>query len=444
MVPVVVWAYIGGPDAGYAGVPGEANCTDCHSGRVNSNGGSVTVTFPNGTTYVPGVKQHLKVTIADPASTQKAWGFQLTARLSGNSRTQAGTFSSTDNFTGVECGNSALTSESDVLSLPNSQVCQANFPLQYIEHNTAGENNSLRKTGSFVYEFDWTPPANNVGSITIYVAGNAGNGDGQTNGDHIYTNSYTLTSGTAVTPSISEVDNAFSSVANSPIQSTSWVAIKGSNLATLAAPYDCLTNDQVSQTLPTSLDGVSVSIGGKSAFMYCVSPGQVNVQAPSGLPTGQQVDVVVTNNNVASPSLKATVQPYSPALLEWLSGGSPHYAEITRATDGAFIGNPSAIQGTNSAKPGDILTLWVTGLGPTSPDFPAGVQTTNTFPALITNPTVTVGGQTAGFIGAILRYAGMYQVNIQLPASLSDGDQVIRLTSAGAQSPDGILINIKH
>ena len=58
---------------GYCGVPGElGTCTQprCHVGTANdpANRGSVSVTFPNGQTYVPGVKQHLVVTIADPAA----------------------------------------------------------------------------------------------------------------------------------------------------------------------------------------------------------------------------------------------------------------------------------------------------------------------------------------------------------------------------------------
>jgi predicted CxxxxCH...CXXCH cytochrome family protein len=81
-IPVLLWAYEYGPDPGYAGVPGEngaATCANsqCHVGTANNpaNKGSVTVTFPNGLTYTPGVKQHLTVTIADPAATQRAWGF---------------------------------------------------------------------------------------------------------------------------------------------------------------------------------------------------------------------------------------------------------------------------------------------------------------------------------------------------------------------------------
>ena len=31
--------------------------------------------------------------------------------------------------------------------------------------------------------------------------------------------------------------------------------------------------------LPTTLDGISVSVGGKPAYLYAVTPGQINVQA---------------------------------------------------------------------------------------------------------------------------------------------------------------------
>jgi uncharacterized protein (TIGR03437 family) len=55
---------------------------------------------------------------------------------------------------------------------------------------------------------------------------------------------------------------------------------------------------------------------------------------------------------------------------------------------------------------------------------------------------VTVGGLNATVFGAVLRYAGLYQANIQLPASLPDGDLPIKLIQGNYQSPDGVLINI--
>src|ERR1051325_1679418 len=113
-IPLIVWAYEYGPDPGFAGVPGEnggATCTavGCHAGTANSfTTGSVKVTFPDGLTYAPGVKQHLQVTIADTAPTQRLWGFQLTARLASNTGKMAGTFASTDQFTTLMCSQTNL------------------------------------------------------------------------------------------------------------------------------------------------------------------------------------------------------------------------------------------------------------------------------------------------------------------------------------------------
>jgi hypothetical protein len=141
-IPLILWAYEYGPDVGYSGVPNEnGTCAQsgCHVGTANSFSGSVAVTFPNGATYVPGVEQQLTVTIADPAATQKAWGFQLTARNSSSPSTQAGTFTSLDSSTQVLCGTTTLDPNREkTLLFGASQVCAGTVPLTYIEHTQTG------------------------------------------------------------------------------------------------------------------------------------------------------------------------------------------------------------------------------------------------------------------------------------------------------------------
>ena len=439
-IPIMLWAYEYGPDPGYVAVPGEhggATCatSGCHTGTANnpSNQGSVTVNFPGGPVYSPGVKQHLSVTIADPAPTQKGWGFELTARNASSPSTMAGTFAATDANTQLLCSQTNL----QIFSTPPSQVCPGNQPLEYIEHTLQGFNSTIGP-GSATYQFDWTPPATSVGNITIYVAGNAGVGQPPSqNGDHIYARTYTVTPSTGgggPTPTITEVDNAFSNLPNSPIQSGTWVAIKGTNLSNTNPGRGWNANE----SFPLTMDGTSVTINGKSAFMYFISPTQVNVQAPTDAALGP-VSVVVTNNGAVSAAATATYQTNSPALLQW-GGGQYPYALIT---DGAtYIGKASVITGTVSAHAGESLTLWVTGLGPTNPAIPAGQQPT-TFPPPTTMPTVTVGGANVTVLGAVLRFAGLYQVNIQLPASVATGDQPIKIIQGSFQSPAGILINIQ-
>ena len=90
--PLLMWAYEYGPNPGFVQVPGEnggASCaagssggSPCHPASASSfTTGSITVTFPNGQTYTPGVTQQLAVTIADSDTSLTGWGFQLRGGL---------------------------------------------------------------------------------------------------------------------------------------------------------------------------------------------------------------------------------------------------------------------------------------------------------------------------------------------------------------------------
>lgn len=444
-IPILVWAYEFGPDAGYCGVPGEnASCATlgCHAGTANNpaNKGSVTVSFPSGTTYTPGVKQHLTVTIADPATTQRSWGFQLTARVSGSPQTMAGTLASTDQFTTLMCAARILSPQQEVpFSAGKTQICPPSMPLQYIEHSLAGS--SRFQTLSRTYEFDWTPPATNVGDIVIYLAGNAANGDLTNNGDHIYTAApITLTpaAGGGNAPAIAQ-DGVVNGASSQPgIVPGSWVTIIGTNLASTTNTWDKAI---VNGNLPTTLDGVSVSMGGKSAYVYFVSPGQINALAPDA--GFGPMPVTVTNSNGTSSAVTATSQQFGPAFFLWTG----KYAVATRV-DFSLVAKAGLFSGltTVPAKPGDVIILWGTGFGPTNPAVSAGIQTPADRTYSTANPvTVAVGGAGAQVFGAALApgSAGLYQIAIQIPSSTPDGDIPIQASIGGFQSPDGVFITVQ-
>lgn len=201
MVPMLLYAFAGGPDARYTAAPGDnpnacANA-GCHSGLakggpINAAGGAVTATFSSGTSYTPGQAVTITVNVTDPVNTLH--GFQMTARLESNlSTAQAGRFSYTTG-TGV-----FVLCDNNVPRSLNGN-CPANFPVEFIEHNAP-------RTGTWT--FTWTPPATNQGPVHFYIAGNAVNGD-STNGpqDHVYTASYVLTPGTSNPPVITSATTA--------------------------------------------------------------------------------------------------------------------------------------------------------------------------------------------------------------------------------------------
>jgi uncharacterized protein (TIGR03437 family) len=182
-----------------------------------------------------------------------------------------------------------------------------------------------------------------------------------------------------------------------------------------------------------------VTINGKAAFVYYISPTQINVEAPDGLPSGT-VPIVVTNNSQMSAPFNAQVATYSPAFL--LYGGAS-YAIASHYPDYSFVGNPSTIPGTIAANPGDTLVLWGVGFGPTNPSIPAGTAVTGT-PTVNGSVSVTVGGAPVNVLYAVLSpdATGLYQIAIQLPASVPTGAVALQASVGQVTSPAGVSIYV--
>ncbi len=375
-LPILLFAYEYGPDPGYAGVPFEnggaagATCASsgCHTGTVNdpNNKGSVVVNFPNGLVYTPGESQSLSVTISDP--TEKAAGFELTARETSVPSTMAGTFASVDANTQVVCSQPSLQIFNQVAS---GTQCKSSYPLQYIEQSSlqsggTGFENSIAHGLPYTYNFTWTPPASNVCGITIYVAANAGVGNPPTqDGDHIYSRQYVLTpsdGNACINPSGVSNGASFSP----GIVPNSWITIKGSQLASTT---DTWNNAIVNGALPTTLDGVNVSVGGKPAYIYFISPTQINALAPN-VDAGS-TQVTVTNGSGTNVTATATVQSAQPAFFLWGDYAVTTHTDNTWAVQSGFFPGVT----TKPAKPGETIVLWGTGFGATKPAVPVGVAT---------------------------------------------------------------------
>jgi uncharacterized protein (TIGR03437 family) len=108
---------------------------------------------------------------------------------------------------------------------------------------------------------------------------------------------------------------------------------------------------------------------------------------------------------------------------------------------GTSLGYP-----TVAAKPGDIVELYGNGLGPTNPAVPAGqvfygpAYTTNPITLLINH--VSVSPTFAGLTGA-----GLYQINLTVPAGLGrgdvPGDVPLVATVGGMQTPPTVVISLQ-
>ena len=221
------------------------------------------------------------------------------------------------------------------------------------------------------------------------------------------------------------------------VTANSWVTIQGTNLA---AQTDDWSHSIVNGALPTSLDGVSVSMGGRPAYIYFISPGQLNVLAPD-VPAGP-ITVTVTTAGGTSPAFATTANAYGPAFFTW-----PNNQVVATRQDYSYAVKAGTFAGATTvpAKPGDVIILWATGFGPTLPAAPLGapVPASGGYPTA-SAPTVTINNLPATVYGAALApgSAGLYQIAIQVPSSLADGDWPIQATIGGIASPAGTILSV--
>ncbi|MGB7763348.1 MAG: IPT/TIG domain-containing protein [Bryobacteraceae bacterium] len=201
----------------------------------------------------------------------------------------------------------------------------------------------------------------------------------------------------------------------------SWIEIYGTSLAADTRLWTSADFNGVNA--PTSIDNTTVTIGGQSAFIYYVSPTQVNAQVPSNVGTGPQ-PVVVSTAVGASDPVTITINQLEPGLLappSFKVGGTQYVVALF--PDGAtYVLPPGAIPGVNSrrAQPGDIVTMYGIGFGSVTPDSPAGqiVPGKNTLQLPFqlqfgqAQPTINYDGLAPGAVG-------LYQFNVVVPNILS-------------------------
>jgi uncharacterized protein (TIGR03437 family) len=232
------------------------------------------------------------------------------------------------------------------------------------------------------------------------------------------------------------IANAASGVAG--LAPEAWITIYGTNLAT--ATRTLTDSDLVNNQIPTTLGGVSVQINGKAAYMYYISPTQINVLSPPDTNLGS-VPVLVTNAAGTSTAVTGVMQSILPGLFVASS-----YVRAVRPSDGVIINGTgeaeSGYTAVAAAKPGDVLELYGTGFGPTTPSADAGTVFSGAYPT--NNPvTVSIGGVSAAVSFAGLVGLGLYQINVTVPATLADGDQAVIASVAGVSSPSTALLKVR-
>ncbi len=171
----------------------------------------------------------------------------------------------------------------------------------------------------------------------------------------------------------------------------------------------------------SSTSALSITVGGKPAFIAGSSSTLIEAQIPFELSPGPTT-LVLTVAGSQLPGIPMNLTATAPAFSSFDSSGSGSVTTTTAA--GALVTS------TAPANPGDTVVVYLSGLGATNPPTPSG-QAAKAAPPAAT-PTLTVGGQNASITSAVLApgYAGLYQVAFKVPAGVQ-GNAPIALSIGG-------------
>lgn len=402
------------PPSRNTGAPGEQNCTNCHSGTINTGGGTLTLTgLPAG--YMPNQEIPLMVKITQSGRSQ--FGFQVTAI--DDTGKAAGTLVVTDAVrtvasTGTVSGNSRM----------------------YIGQTADGTN--ANGTNSGTYNFTWRAPATAVGRVTFYVNGMAGNNTGGTGGDLTYTLSQPLMPGGTTVAAIANT-SAASFMANGSLTPDAISAAWGMGL----------TQNTVTATtlpLPTTLDGAQVMVTDaanmtRNAGLFFVSPTQINYLVPTGTASGAAT-ITVMRNGTAVARGTATIDSVAPGLFSANANGMGAAAAVLlRVRNGQQTFEP-VIQRNTQANRFDPLPI---DLGPATDQVYLVTFGTGFRGAMQSSVTATIGGAASQvlYAGPQSMLAGLDQTNILIPRSLIGRGMVDVTMAVAGKAANTVQINIK-
>jgi len=219
-------------------------------------------------------------------------------------------------------------------------------------------------------------------------------------------------------PKVGIVISAVSDPTNTTAAPGELVSIYGNNFA---AASGALQGFDVAAA-PNALNGVSATVAGQAAPILSVSPTLVVAQVPFETAPGTQ-PLIVSANGTASPAFDLKVVSAAPAIFFDGTGGV-----VLRNSD------YSLIRPDNRARANEILLVYCTGLGQTTPALTTGrgaLGISRTQPV-----TVTVDDQPATVVYSIASpgFVGLYQVAFQLPAGLRTGTSQLKITENGVAS----------
>ncbi len=236
-------------------------------------------------------------------------------------------------------------------------------------------------------------------------------------------------------PSVTSTSNAASNLIG-PIAPGEIVVLSGSGIGPSSLVKATVGNNGL---YATQVAGTSVQFNGILAPMIYAWAPQVAAVVPYGI-TGTTAQVTVTYQGQTTAAFSVPVAASAPAIFSLDSTGRGQAAAINQ--DGFTINTVA-----NPTKIGDIISLYATGEGQTTPSGTDGKPAAIPLPQPNLAVSATVGGQVAQVQyagGAPGEVAGVMQVNVQIPSGIQTGNAVpVSIQVGTISSQPGVTIAVR-
>lgn len=415
-----VEAFSAGPPTGRTGAPAlgsfpaELTCQGCHSSfSVNRGPGTLTITgLP--AAYTPG--QEVTVTVTLNQADRMRYGFQATALDDAGRR--AGDLIVTD---------AARTALADGAGNYAGR--------QYIRQTTGGL--PANGTNQASWSFTWKAPAQTAGRVTLYVAGNAANGNGNNAADYIYVTNASMNPAVTL-PQVATVSAASYLGTLTP---NSIASVFGSGLASG-------NQNATTQPLPTTLGDTTIKVKDnlgveRDAGLFATSAGQINFLIPASTANGFAT-VTVLRNNTPAGSGNVAIDTVAPSLFAANMNGAGIAAAVLLRIKANGDRTFEPILSFDQAQSRFVATPIV--LGPDTDQlfvlfFGSGIRGNTA----LANVTCTIGGTAAEvlYAGSIPDFLGLDQVNVRLPRTLGGRGNVAVALTVATKTANTVSVNVQ-
>jgi uncharacterized protein (TIGR03437 family) len=221
---------------------------------------------------------------------------------------------------------------------------------------------------------------------------------------------------------------------------TAGAAVAPGSIATVFGSFPVGATASASEfPLPLMLAGLSLKFAeGFPVPLLFASSGQVNIQVPWELASRTEATLNAGIGGVASAGQSVSLAPFAPGIFAINGQGYGQGAVL----DASY----RLVDGANPTTSGAAVQIYCTGLGAVTNQPATGSTAPSNPPAVtIALPRVMIGNAPAKvlFSGLAPGFAGLYQVNAEVPAEASRGAAVSVTIFAGEVASNTVTIAVR-